>query len=289
MSSYSGKLHKYNERLTAFEFTSNPTDNVIIFIGGLGDGYLTVPYVPQLIKSLPNNWSLFQVLISSSHQGWGTGSLDRDVDELKQFVDYLRGLGKKKIVLLGHSTGTQDSFHYAIKQKSYGIDAIILQAPVSDREAAYKKAKKIGLDLDSYNKEAQEIFETEGADALLPKRFSNFLFNASSLSAYRWLSLTIPNGDDDYYSTDLKDERLSQTFGKLTKPTLILYSGNDEFYPEGIQFENVLKRWESFTKPGIWSKYSLIIDGATHNIGEGSKEGGVEVLIKQVNSFINEL
>ncbi|CCH42899.1 hypothetical protein BN7_2445 [Wickerhamomyces ciferrii] len=288
----SGKLHKYNDNLVAFEFNSttpNPTDNAIIFIGGLGDGLLTVPYLSKLNESLPTNWSLFQILISSSYQGWGTGSLDRDIKEIKQFVDYLHGLGKQKVVLFGHSTGTQDSIHYALQNQGQGIDGIILQAPVSDREAIVKSSKEDGLDLDSYNKEAQEFFDKQGPQAVLPKKFSDFLFGVSAISSYRWLSLTLENGDDDYFSTDLSDEKLQETFGKLNKPTLVLYSGEDQFFPDGVDIGKVLQRWESFTKPGVWSKYSLVIDGATHNIGEGSKEGSVDVLIKQVQSFINEL
>ena len=39
--------------------------------------------------------------------GFGTSSLAEDVEDISALVEYLRSIGKKKIILHGHSTGCQ--------------------------------------------------------------------------------------------------------------------------------------------------------------------------------------
>jgi predicted acetyltransferase len=55
----------------------NISENYLLFIGGLGDGFFTVPYVQQLLVLI--GWNIIEVLISSSYKGWGTGSVTRQV------------------------------------------------------------------------------------------------------------------------------------------------------------------------------------------------------------------
>ncbi|KAH3673699.1 hypothetical protein WICMUC_003515 [Wickerhamomyces mucosus] len=282
-----GIAHQYSFKLQAFELERNKSgENAIIFIGGLGDGLLTVPYIINLNEKLNDEWSIFQILTSSSYIGWGTGSLDRDVKEINQLVKYLKEtLGKKKIVLLGHSTGTQDSIHYSLSLFKDNIDGIILQAPVSDREAI---KQLLGDQVyDEYNKEAQLIFDKYSGDELLPKKFSD-KFLGAPINAYRWLSLSLEGGDDDYFSSDLSDEKLDETFGKLSKPLLVLYSGNDEFVPKSIDKQAILNRWEGFVKSDVWSKYSSLIPDASHNVAN-NPDSSVEFLIERVNKYLFDL
>lgn len=92
-TSVQGTLHTYSPGLTCFEFGSSNDDDkasrekVVLFVGGLTDGYLSTPYLPALAKSLEEQgWALVQVHLSSSYLGYGTGSLDTDVDELHKWV-----------------------------------------------------------------------------------------------------------------------------------------------------------------------------------------------------------
>ena len=285
-----GTVHEYASRLTAFEFDHGDKEspNAIIFIGGLGDGLLTVPYVPTINeKSLPDGWSIFQIHMSSSYIGWGTGSLDRDIKEIGLLVKYLRTkLNKKKVILFGHSTGCQDSIHYLLNRGS-DIDGIVLQAPVSDREAMVMGFEEAGKSLTEFNHEARYVYEKHGPDALLPKKFSKEFFGAP-INAYRWISLSEAGGDDDYFSSDLADSQLKETFGKIDKPLLVLYSGSDEFVPPKINKEAVVERYKSFTDPKYWSKYGGIVKGAAHNVGPQSEPGAVDILVEKVKGFLSE-
>jgi len=61
--------------------------------------------------------------------GFGTGSLHRDFEDLCAAVTYLRANGKQQIVLMGHSTGSQNCIHYVLKgdvQRAPKINGIIV-------------------------------------------------------------------------------------------------------------------------------------------------------------------
>lgn len=59
-------------------------------MGGLTDGLLFAPYCRPLAAKLEAaQWSLVQTLLSSSHTGYGTASLDQDARELHQLACHL--------------------------------------------------------------------------------------------------------------------------------------------------------------------------------------------------------
>lgn len=95
----------------AYESGALDAPNAIIAIGGLGDGPHTVLYFHDLATRLDAtkgpSYSVFQLRLKSSFIGYGTSSLAEDVVHISALVKYLRAIGKKKIVLLGHSTGSQ--------------------------------------------------------------------------------------------------------------------------------------------------------------------------------------
>ena len=136
---FSGQLFTYDQdkRLTAFEIGPNESTEAVVFIGGLGDGYNAVPFLEPLVEKLvAANWSFIQAELSSSFGRYGTSNLQTDSEEMDTLISYLiKEKGKTRIVVLGHSTGCQDSYwhnkHGVTRQDVAGY---ILQAPVSDRE-----------------------------------------------------------------------------------------------------------------------------------------------------------
>ncbi len=132
-----------------------------------------------------------------------------------------------------------------------------------------------------------------GGDILPSAATDNFF--PCPVSASRWLSLASPNhdGDDDYFSSDLPDAVLANTFGKLPKETLlcVLFSGNDEYMPESIDKDALLKKWIRIAKKAegrIDEINSGVVDGATHNLA-GDKEEVVEGLVKRVLGFLERM
>ena len=107
---------------------------------------------------------------SGAYEGYGSGSLDRDVEEMGALIDHLRSQGERRlikvlssslrsaqlvvlrldsgihadgletIVIMGHSTGSQDVIHYltcplaSSSSQRPEVEGGIMQAPASDRE-----------------------------------------------------------------------------------------------------------------------------------------------------------
>lgn len=290
-----GLVHQYAPRKIAFEFNPTGSKKALIFVGGLMDGLLTVPYLETLAKEVAAiGYSLIQIQISSSHIGWGTGSLERDSTEISQLVGYLKseeGGAREVIGLMGHSTGCQNTTHYFNRQprsspaQFSAIDFGILQAPVSDRITAGESLPKDTIEesLEIANRLISNGQPTE----IMPSRFTKHFFDVP-INAYRWNSLIAVRGDDDFFSPDLDDSDFASTFGKFDKPFLVLYSGADEYVPAWLDKKALMARWEKAAGSN-WSPYSKVVDGALHNIGEGSAPGAEEEAVRAVVQFLSSI
>lgn len=296
-----GVVHTYARNHTLFEFSTTPNEpapNVLLFMSGLTNGLLDVPYLPLLAEKLKDltgeRWALAHVLLSSAYIGWGTSSLEKDAFEISLAVKYLRsetGGSRQKIVLQGHSTGCQDVMQYLTKKsQESGFDPVcsvsagILQAPVSDSEAIRGNTTLI----DSLTAEADTYIESGRAKELLPEKFRKAAIN-TPITAYRFNSLFKRHGDDDYFSTYLTDEDLKLSFGILSKPVLVLYGEKDEFVPESVDKAALVAKWKENTPSEFWSPLSKVLKGAVHDVGEGSDEGAMEDLVQTVVEFIKTI
>jgi pimeloyl-ACP methyl ester carboxylesterase len=233
-SSTTGVLH-HVAPVSAFEISnsSSSTPNLLLWIGGLTDTYHSVSYVYTLAASLPTSWSLAQVNLSSAGSGWGISSLGQDVNELSSLIHYFHTQGKQKVVVMGHSTGCQDCLHFFASPDKRGdrakVDGVILQASVSDREAIAMDMPT--SDLENANSTAKEWCSNGEGEHILPLTITASNFGHNPVTARRWVSLACKGGEDDYFSSDLDDQTLAKTFGKIDKPLLILYGEEDEYVP----------------------------------------------------------
>ncbi|KAG6000047.1 hypothetical protein E4U43_001726 [Claviceps pusilla] len=261
--------------------------NAIIFIGGLGDGPHTVPYIRTVARYLETAgkelaYSVFEIRLRSSFIGFGTSSLKKDVEDIAALVKYLRGLGKEKIVLFGHSTGwSQDCMEYAnyVKHCNPPVDGFIMQGPVSDREAMNEifPSHQDTLDL------ADEWIAQGRAHDCLPRdKVPQDL--GAPITAYRFRSLVAKNGDDDYFSSDLDDDTVRKYWRRFNKPVLALHSANEEHVPH---FVNQITENQRFQKANpMVSPLSGLIPEASHQVLE---ENAREWLGQRVVEFLQTL
>ncbi|ORX73494.1 hypothetical protein BCR32DRAFT_179394, partial [Anaeromyces robustus] len=179
-----------------------------IFIGGLTDGFLALPYIDNLSRIVKKfNYSLVQPLLSSSYLGYGKVNLDNDIQEIDDIIAYLINKNannnknsKFKIVLMGHSTGAQDAMYY-VKYGKYKnlLSGIILQGAVSDREyAMYSKGEKL---LNEKINIAKDLVNQGKGHYYMPPEVDE-----APITANRYLSLYDIKGTDDMFSTDLSNE-----------------------------------------------------------------------------------
>ena len=331
-----GKLHSYHKRgLSIFEYHPNghqpPSTNVLLFIGGMRDHFLHPTYVTDLaFKLVPLSWSVMHAQLSSAGTQYGMSSLDVDVEQMGAAVatvkEYVASKGTASseggpvnIVLMGHSTGCQDLLHYVLSPVSEGrtrppVQGIILQGPVSDRDAMYlvldsddgKTAYKTLLN------QANAVPQDQWKSTILPFSESRKLMGSVPMSIYRFHSLVSPDSpdnpaDDDLLSSDLSDAHLQTTFGRVgqskhlevsssaknkTKPqVLILISGHDEGMPPQMDKEVLLGRWGQALAHGGAALHpdSGIVPKAEHDVG-GDDEDALNArkdLVRRVTGYLD--
>jgi predicted alpha/beta hydrolase family esterase len=306
-----GKLHIYDAPFhVLFEYThhqsSQSSSNVLLFIGGLGDTFETVPYVSAMAQALPN-WRVCHAQLSSAGKGWGMSSLDQDCDEIELAVKWAKTRFVQQgdsagvnVVLIGHSTGCQDVLHYLHSTPRSGegrspVQGAILQAPVSDRDSLLSKIEKDPEKKAIYGhcvKFANSLDEDEKNDMIIPLPWSEEIisFNRTPVSVARFLSLASPESPknpapDDLFSYDATNERLESTFGKIgstkafavtsggrarKKPSILIgMMGADEYVPANVDMDVLLLRWKkAIEKDGIATldENSGIVKGGKHNL-----------------------
>lgn len=91
-------------------------------------------------------------------------------------------------------------------------------------------------------------------------------------------------GDDDYFSSDLPDERVAEIWGRVKQPILVVPSAKDQFVPPTVDFEKLLAKWKSFG-PAI-SELSGLIPDANHTVDPPSSR---EWLADRVVRFLRGL
>ncbi|KAL0930804.1 esterase lipase [Colletotrichum truncatum] len=263
---FSCTVHPYASPTTnsaAYEIGSSGASNAILFIGGLGDGPHTVLYTLTIANHLQTkgqDWSVFEIRMRSSFTGYGYSSLKNDVEDISALVRYLRGIGKKKIVLMGHSTGCQDCMEYT-KHKEDPVDGFILQGPASDRESIVdfvdSEELKKSLEL------AEKMISGGKGSEVMPRDYVPSVFS-TPLTAYRWHSLAAKGGDDDYFSSDLDDTFVSSVWNRFEQPVMALHSAEDEFVPASIDKQALIESWKK-TSPKV-HPLSGLIPGASHTV-----------------------
>lgn len=90
-------------------------------------------------------------------------------------------------------------------------------------------------------------------------------------------------GDDDYFSSDLSDERVAAIWGRMKQPVLIVPSGEEEYVPKSVDVDGLVSRWKSFCPPGIASELSGLIPGANHRVDNAE---GQAWLAERVSGFL---
>ncbi|GAA5987748.1 hypothetical protein JCM10908_007197 [Rhodotorula pacifica] len=282
MSTTQGTVHRVSTDppLTAFEFAStarSATDPLLLFVAGLGDTLLSVPYLDHLASALDRaGWRCAQALLCSNGAGWGTSSVEQDALELAQIVAYYKQQGAKKVVLLGHSTGCQDAiafFHLKASRANIpALDGVVLQAPVSDREAP-----GVPEGVDSFVKPIYAAGDY-APDAFVPPSWASLLQTDIGITYRRFFSLVLPPHSDrvnvqnreDFFSSDLAPDYLAQVFAPVDCPLLVALSGGDATYPEHVKAELpvLLERFSAATPAVNRSPHSCIIPAASHDLSD---------------------
>lgn len=198
--------------------------NGVVLIPGLTDGFMSMAYSAKLAKALHTmDYSLVQMQISSSFMQFGFNSIQGDCKELTVLICFLKEeLKFNRVVLLGHSTGAQDSLYFLRHSTMRdAVNAVILQGAVGDRDVIHSDPSLLVM-----LEEATKLrHRQEGKEETFLREF---LFGAP-VTVRRFLSLSERLSDEDMFSVDLTEEELTPILKVVRVPIMLCYSSGDEY------------------------------------------------------------
>ena len=159
------------------------------------------------------------------------------------------------------------------------MQAVALQAPVSDREGAmnqpdYKKNIQYALELRHSGKDME----------FMPR---NTFW--APISAKRLLDLQERGGADDFFSSDVSDEELTERLGHVGKlrnlELLVAFSGSDEYVPTNVNAEALTDRLVAAMNTHGFVAKALYMQTANHNLSMG--KGDMEQFVDQVSQLLH--
>ena len=231
-----GALFQYTStpcQLQAFESGAIGSKNVLIMVGGLTDGLLACPYVPRLSTACKNHsYALIQPVLRSSYCQFGMQTLANDVEDLNSLVNFLRSSrgDDLEITFVGHSTGCQIAVTFCkTSQLAHNfVKNVVLQAPVSDREALLLEKSKDFV-------EKLIVTANNLVEVGKGRQIVHSLYGIAPLTATRTLDLFSEGGQDDMFSSYLTDEQLKERLGHMDSfQTMISISLEDQYVPAGV-------------------------------------------------------
>ena len=261
-----GVLFVYDQekKLVAFKSGDLNSRRAVVMIGGLGDGFLTIPYMEPLSNECRSREFMFvQLLMESSYSGFGLKSLEADCHNLVKLTKCLvADHGIKEVHLIGHSTGCQDIAWLLTRFPNPPIDVIktaCLQAPVSDADfIKYAHQDMIA----EFEKISPSLTDQ---NTVLP-----FTYFGHPITAYRFRSLAIHGNDDDFFSEGICTDKLVEA---MNVPCMIVMSGKDEYIPPTFEPARLMAAFKA--------KTSLYLATSDHAISdEESQRQFIEAYFK---------
>ena len=187
---------------------------------------------------------------------FGWCSLETDKSDISACLTFLLSHhGYERFILLGHSTGCQQSIHYLSSPGSGpAVSRIVMQAPVSDRESSPPSPSLLSI--------CEEMRGGGRGEEFMPREA-----HWAPITAERFWSLYVAQGEgDDYFSGDLAEGVVKERVqpGEAGRVVAVC-SRQDEYVPEHVDKESLASMWR-----GLGWRVE-IIDG-NHNLGTGAEE-----------------
>ena len=317
-----GQLTRYRTDRPKLQFFEHPASHqhsrFVVYVGGLTDGLLATPYVEALAAECDRQgWAFVQPVLSSSYQGFGRSSLAQDATELSELLAFLILQEEATvhkltaIAIIGFSTGSQGAVTLlatAPPALRALIRVVVLQAPVSDREA-------VGLNGETVAEAAARATMLKRASALVEAGnghvfLDELMYGFVPITAERYVSFHARGGPDDLFSSDFSDDELEDRLGHLSTSgqrhslglsqekvpdhpglrVLFVHGLDDEYVPPTVDVRDLSAR---FTAAAGGSDYddlpnarALLIEGANHNLASPAEAS--QIFVEAVGQLLTE-
>lgn len=191
-------------------------------------------------------------------------------DDIAGAVTYAKSRGAKRIILIGHSTGSQKAIWYLAGTHAPQVTGAVLLAPLSDYASAQSM---FGNTYETLRRTAQKLVTAGSPHALLPVEFS-----PTPCDAQRWLSLYTPESKEEIFT--YASDKVPATLRKTTVPLLALFASADEYADRPAQD---LATWFKQARP----KHPIdarVIEAPNHGFS-----GAAKLLAKTIRDWSKQI
>lgn len=252
---------------------SQPGKKAILWVHGLASTfYSNVPLFTEFSKQCEKRGTGFASFNNRGHDivtgikkvdpssdkgytriggGAGIETFKDSVYDIEAGVAFLQDQGFSKVIVVGHSTGSNKTCYYAATQTNEDIEGFVLAGPVSDLNAP-------GVDYAGVTKNIQKVktYIKKGKGDVLLEGFYDL-----PLTPKRYVSLFDETSNEDMFDYFGSGKKLKSFLSKIRKPLLIILGEKDEYLnkPAG----NALKIFDRYT---VSPKYqSVVIHDGLHS------------------------
>ena len=265
-------------RLHGFLMRSNPR-RCIISIHGMGGNFYNSYRTMYLAENL-KGFSTFSINTRGHDQVYGTKRIngrkliymgtgaerfEECVLDIRAAIRTLWGMGFRKFVLMGHSTGCQKAAYYQYRSKDRRVRALVLLGPADDYGSRKRDIRKFRKDISL----ARRLERQGGGDTPVAELGFFSPRRAMSISDLRNVEARI-----FYY-----DGKLTE-FSSIRTPVCAVFGSEEEYRDRDVgEYLDILSR-----KTGSRNYRGIVIEGANHSFTGHESE-----LAIQINAWLNEV
>lgn len=252
--------------------SQQPGDTVVLHMHGMsGNGYENY-FLDNLREMYSKHGITFfsidnrgRGVITDFRQGEGIkqgGScfelIEESIHDIEGAIEYLKTLGKTKIILQGHSLGCMKVVHYLLTKGQSEIQKAILIAPTD-----MVKWGEADANHQDYLARAQQMVAEGKGDELLEGRIWS---QKTPISAKTYISICAPQTHADMYG----DREGGALLGQIEIPMLLVYGDADTGLLKTYgSVENWVKRVEEIKSDKTEMQ---TVEGAQHGFRDREKE-----------------
>lgn len=194
--------------------------------------------------------------------------------DVAAWVDKARGLGYKKIILLGHSLGCNKTIYYLYNSSDAKIDGVILASPPD--MVGLVKLEKYQPDYNKLLQQARELVKADKPREVLDGK----IWDWYEISAQTYLSLFEENGAADNLPLLRNPEKFDQ-LASINQPILGIMGEHDDIEIRNLKEDIELIKSKAISCPDFQIQF---IEGGNHNY-----ENREDIFANTVVNWIDKL
>ncbi len=244
---------------------ATPEIPLAVFVHGMFSNFYRSPLKQAFLDILPAaGVPLLSINNLGAENGTANEVFEASIQDLDAAVSFAREIGRRRVALIGHSTGAQKSLHWADRRRARALAALVLLAPCDDFAIVRRELGRHWL---TTLRRARALVRAGRGETLLLAR------DSMRFTARRFLSLAEPHrreaalfrydgpmravrrlrcptlaafGDREPYAVRPVPEMLARL--RALRPdgqldTVVIHGADHSFHPREAEIAHIVAKW----------------------------------------------